>query len=52
MAELTDGNRVFERAYVTRKAAELAVADMIIQIRENTEWNVVPVIEEMELVDA
>lgn len=51
MAEMSDGNRIFERAYTTRAAAEAAIVVMIKEIDENTDWEVVPVIEEMELVD-
>lgn len=51
MAEMEDGNRVFERAYTTKEAAEKACIEMIKDIRENTDWRVVPVVEDMELVD-
>jgi len=51
MAELEDGNRIFERAYSTRVAAEKACDTMIKDIRENTDWNVAPVVEELELVN-
>jgi hypothetical protein len=51
MAEMSNGNRIFERAYTTHSAAEAAVVDMIKEIKENTDWEVVPVVEEIELVD-
>lgn len=51
MAEMLDGNRIFERAYITRAAAEAAIVDMIKEIEENTDWEVMPAIEEIELVD-
>ena len=51
MAELADGNRIFERAYTTHQAAETALVSMIKEIEENTDWKVVPAIEEIELVD-
>ena len=51
MAEMSDGNRIFERAYTTRAAAEAAIVVMIKEIDENTDWEVVPGVEEMELVD-
>jgi hypothetical protein len=51
MAEFEDGNRIFERAYTTRQAAEGACDVMIKDIRENTDWAVAPIIEELELVD-
>lgn len=51
MAEFEDGNRIFERAYTTREAAEQACEIMIKDISENTDWNVSPIIEDVELVD-
>lgn len=51
MAEMADGNRVFERAYLTKAAAEKACIEMIKDIEENTDWKVVPVVEDLELVD-
>jgi hypothetical protein len=50
MAELNDGNRIFERAYTTLQAAEKAADEMVKDINTNTNWNVVPIIEETELV--
>lgn len=51
MAELADGNRIFERAYTTHQAADTALVSMIKDIEENTDWKVVPVVEEIDLVD-
>lgn len=51
MAEMEDGNRIFERAYKTFDRAEQACEDMIKDIKDNTDWKVVPVVEELELVD-
>ena len=51
MAEMPDGNRIFERAYRSRISAEQACEAMIKDIEENTDWQVVPVIEDLELVD-
>ena len=51
MAEFEDGNRIFERAYTTREAAEQACEIMIKDISANTDWNVSPIIEDVELVD-
>ena len=51
MAEMEDGNRIFERAYSSREAAEKAVTTMILDIEENTDWKVVPAIEEIEFVE-
>jgi hypothetical protein len=51
MAEFEDGNRIFERAYTTRQAAEDACDVMIKDIRENTDWAVAPIVEELDLVN-
>ena len=51
MAEFPDGNRIFERAYMTRAAAERACDTMMKDISENTEWDLAPVVEELELVN-
>ncbi len=51
MAEFEDGNRIFERAYTTREAAEGACDVMIKDIRENTDWAVAPIVEELDLVN-
>lgn len=51
MAEMEDGNRIFERAYSTRESAEKATDEMIKDIRENTDWKVAPVVEELDLID-
>jgi len=51
MAEFEDGNRIFERAYQTYERAETAAKEMITDISTNTDWKVVPIVEEIELVD-
>ena len=51
MAEFKDGNRIFERAYTTRAAAERACDEMIKDLRENTDWDVAPIVEDLDLVD-
>jgi hypothetical protein len=51
MAEFEDGNRIFERAYLSREAAERACDTMIEEIRANTDWKVSPIVEDLELVD-
>lgn len=51
MAEFEDGNRIFERAYSTYKAAESAAKIMVEDISANTDWKVVPLIEDIDLVD-
>ena len=51
MAEFEDGNRVFERAYKTYKTAETAAKAMVEDITANTDWKVVPLVEDLDLVD-
>ena len=51
MAEFKDGNRIFERAYTTRESAERACDEMIKDLRENTDWDVAPIVEDLELID-
>ncbi len=51
MAETEDGNRIMENAYRTRKAAETAAYSMIEDLVEGAKWQVVPIIEEMDLID-
>lgn len=51
MAEFEDGNRVFEQAYQTYASAEKAATEMVKDISANTDWKVVPIVEDLELVD-
>ena len=51
MAEFEDGNRMFERAYHTQKAAEQAAKAMVEDVQANTDWQVVPIVEDIELVN-
>ena len=51
MAETEDGNRIMENAYRTRKAAELAAKSMAEDLTQGAKWNVIPIIEEMDLLD-
>ena len=51
MAEFEDGNRIFERAYLIKEQAEQACEEMIRDIRKNTDWQVAPVVEELELIN-
>ena len=51
MNETEDGNRIMENAYRTRKAAETAAYSMIEDLVEGAKWQVVPIIEEMDLID-
>lgn len=51
MAETDDGNRIMENAYRTRQAAEKAADAMAKDLTEGAKWQVVPLIEEMDLLD-
>lgn len=51
MAETEDGNRIMENAYVSKDAAKAATDRMIKDINENTAMNVIPIVEEMDLLD-
>lgn len=51
MAETEDGNRIMENAYRTRQAAEKAANEMVIDLSQGAKWNVIPIIEDMELID-
>ncbi len=51
MAETEDGTRIMENAYLSRNAAELATEAMIKDINENAGWTVIPIIEEMDLIN-
>jgi hypothetical protein len=51
MAETEDGNRIMENAYRTRSAAEQAAESMVKDLTEGAKWKVVPIIEDMDLID-
>ena len=51
MAEYEDGNRIIGSAFRTRIAAESAAFEMVKDIRANTNWSVVPIVEDVDLVD-
>ena len=51
MAEFQDGNRIFERAYRTYEAAKQAAEEMVLDVNKNTNWQVTPIIEDVELID-
>lgn len=51
MAEFEDGNRMFERAYYTQEAAERAAKAMVEDVQANTDWQVVPIVEDIELIN-
>jgi hypothetical protein len=51
MTETEDGNRIMENAYRTRQAAEKAANAMAKDLTEGAKWSVVPIIEDMDLID-
>ena len=51
MAEFEDGNRIFERAYTSKEAAEKACQLMVKDIYANTDWKITPIVEDLELID-
>lgn len=51
MAEFEDGNRMIERAYRTYEAANTAANEMIKDVQANTNWQVVPIVEDIELIN-
>ena len=52
MAEFEDGNKVFERAYITQDAARRATEAMIADIEAGAGLgNLIPSVEEIDLID-
>ena len=50
MAEMQDGNRIFGSAYLSEVEAARAADDMVTEVNANTDWQVVPIVEDIELV--
>ena len=50
MAEMPDGNRIFERAYLSEVEAARAAEAMVKDVNNNTDMQVAPVVEDVELV--
>lgn len=50
MAEMPDGNRIFERAYLSEVEAAHAAEAMVKDVNNNTDMQVVPIVEDVELV--
>ena len=50
MAEMPDGNRIFERAYLSEVEAAHAAEAMVKDVNDNTDMQVVPIVEDVELV--
>ena len=50
MAETNKGDRVWERAYRSHNEALQAAELMCVEVNANTDWEAVPVVEEMDLV--
>lgn len=51
MAETQDGNRIMENAYLTKNAAESAAKLMAEDLVEGAKWQVIPLVEEMDLIN-
>lgn len=51
MAEMEDGNRIMENAYRTKQAAESAAKLMADDLTQGAKWNVIPLVEDMDLID-
>ena len=51
MAETEDGNRIMENAYRTREAAESAAKSMAEDLTQGAKWNVIPLVEDMDLIN-
>lgn len=51
MAEMEDGTRIMENAYQTKTAAESAAKSMAKDLTEGAKWQVVALVEEMDLID-
>ena len=50
MAEMADGSRMFERAYLSEAEAQAAAEAMITDVHGGTNWELTPIVEETELV--
>ena len=50
MAEMESGNRIFDRAFMTPQEALSAANEMVKDINSNTDWEVIPIVEDIELV--
>lgn len=51
MAQTQDDDRVFGSAFLTYEKAEQAAVDMIKEIEENMDWKLIPIVEEIELIE-
>jgi hypothetical protein len=51
MAETQDMDRVFGSAYTTYEKAEKAAKEMITEIEDNMDWKLIPLVEEIDLVE-
>lgn len=51
MTETEDGNRIMENAYRTKAAAEKAALAMAKDLTKGAKWSVVPIVEDMDLID-
>jgi hypothetical protein len=51
MAETEDGDRVFGNAYLTYQKAYAAALEMIEEIETNMDWQLVPIVDEIDLIE-
>ena len=50
MAEMESGNRIFDRAFLSYNEALAAAEEMVADVNANTDWQVIPIVEDIELV--
>jgi len=51
MAETKNSDRIFGSAYTTYEAAIVAAAEMVEEVNANTDWESVPVVEDIDLIE-
>jgi hypothetical protein len=51
MAQTQEEDRVFGTAHYTYKAAEKAAKDMVKEIEGNTDWKLIPIVEDFDLIE-
>ncbi|CAB4133162.1 hypothetical protein UFOVP257_61 [uncultured Caudovirales phage] len=51
MAETQDMDRVFGNAYTTYEKAADAAKEMVKEIEGNMDWKLIPLVEEIELIE-
>jgi hypothetical protein len=51
MAETEAGDRVFGNAYLTYQKAYAASLEMIKEVQDNMEWQLSPIVDEIDLIE-